>query len=81
MSLPESNIDWVDHLEIDGVNVPLRNKMPASYESMDESLMDSPLDQTLPTSFTSGLNQSVGMKPQEPNIDLELDVKVLRWNL
>ncbi|CAH0548963.1 unnamed protein product [Brassicogethes aeneus] len=85
ISLPETHLDWTDHIDIDGVSVPLRKKLPASYESVDESYMDSiSLDQPIASSFAqTNLNQSGGVggtsvaqKPQEPNIDLELDVKV-----
>lgn len=36
LSLPESQIDWVDQImDIDGEKVSLRKKFPASYESVE----------------------------------------------
>lgn len=35
ISLPEAQLDWVDHLDIDGEKVTLRKKLPASYESVE----------------------------------------------
>uniref|UniRef100_A0A6P7G1L5 Transmembrane protein KIAA1109 homolog isoform X3 n=1 Tax=Diabrotica virgifera virgifera TaxID=50390 RepID=A0A6P7G1L5_DIAVI len=81
LSLPETQLeDWVDQINIDGQKVTLRKKLPASYESVDGSILsDSFSDQALgSTPFQSGnMNtSSITQKAQEPNIDLELDVKV-----
>lgn len=83
MSLPERVEDWVEQMDIDGEKVPLRRKIGSRYDSVEGSTVDFfGLDQTLPTSpsqnASTNLNQSssVGQKSQEPNIDLELDVKV-----
>ncbi|KAF5303327.1 hypothetical protein FQA39_LY10066 [Lamprigera yunnana] len=79
ISLPESQLDWVDHLTVDGERVELRRKLPPSYESDEgsvllESIHGSPSN-SLPN--TSSISQSgATQKSQEPNIDLELDVKV-----
>lgn len=36
LSLPESQMDWVDQImDIDGEKVSLRKKFPASYESVE----------------------------------------------
>lgn len=35
ISLPETQLDWVDQLDIDGETVTLRKKKPASYESVE----------------------------------------------
>lgn len=35
ISLPETQLDWVDQLDIDGEKVILRKKLPASYESVE----------------------------------------------
>ncbi|KAH1010974.1 hypothetical protein HUJ04_000423 [Dendroctonus ponderosae] len=81
ISLPEAQLDWVDHLDIDGEKVTLRKKFPASYESV-EGLMDNfDIDQALTSSpfhsASSNFPPSTGpQKCQEPNVDLELDVKV-----
>ncbi|XP_066144647.1 bridge-like lipid transfer protein family member 1 isoform X4 [Euwallacea fornicatus] len=84
ISLPETQLDWVDHLDIDGEKVTLRKKMPASYECVEGAmLMDAfDVDQALTSSPVQAINsqnvsQSTGpQKCQEPNVDLELDVKV-----
>lgn len=75
LSLPESQINWVDQLEIDNEKVQLRKKIP-STDSTDEILdslnIESPINQKPPTTLPT----STPVKSQEPNIDLELDVKV-----
>jgi hypothetical protein len=84
ISLPEAQIDWSEYLDIDGEKIMLRKKLPASCESVEEgsTLMDNySTDQGLNASpfqsATSSVPQSSGpQKAQEPNIDLELDVKV-----
>lgn len=81
MSLPETQLDWVDQLDIDGEKVMLRKKLPASYESVESPmLMDNyEIDQVLTSSPVQAINMphSAGpQKCQEPNVDLELDVKV-----
>ncbi|KAK5638052.1 hypothetical protein RI129_012347 [Pyrocoelia pectoralis] len=63
INIPESQLDWVDHLTVDGEKVELRKKLPPSYES----------DEVSANVSQPGMTQ----KSQEPNIDLELDVKVL----
>ncbi|KAG5893448.1 hypothetical protein JTB14_012167 [Gonioctena quinquepunctata] len=80
LSLPETQFgDWVDQMDIEGEKVTLRKKLPASYESVEGSiLLDSfSMDQPLGSYQGSASNTSQSMaQPQEPNIDLELDVKV-----
>ncbi|XP_050315619.1 transmembrane protein KIAA1109 isoform X2 [Anthonomus grandis grandis] len=83
ISLPETELNWVDQLDIDGEKVTLRKKLPASYEFGEGSLlMDNfNLDQVLTSSpvQTASANVSQTTGPQkctEPNVDLELDVKV-----
>ncbi|CAG9772767.1 unnamed protein product [Ceutorhynchus assimilis] len=84
ISLPETQLDWVDQLDIDGEKVTLRKKLPASYESVEGSLLldDFDIDQALnssPIQLTNNANLSQSSGPQkcpEPNVDLELDVKV-----
>lgn len=40
LSLPESQMDWVDQImDIDGEKVSLRKKFPASYESVEGYVM------------------------------------------
>ncbi|KAK9751645.1 hypothetical protein QE152_g4782 [Popillia japonica] len=85
LSLPESNLVWPEHISIDGQNIELRKKLPASYEFGEggDSFMESfAKDQFLSSNSTHptgpNISQSAtSQKPQEPNIDLELDVKVL----
>ncbi|XP_060534290.1 bridge-like lipid transfer protein family member 1 [Cylas formicarius] len=84
ISLPETHLgDWVDQLDIDGEKVTLRKKLPASYESVEGSLILDSLDMDqgfVPSPLQSNagnLSQStMTQKCQEPNVDLELDVKV-----
>lgn len=81
MSLPERELDWPDTIEIEGEQVELRKKhrdmsVTSSYDSMEGNapLLDSfGREQTSTTSSP----HIVPQKPQEPNIDFELDVKVL----
>lgn len=35
LSLPETQLDWADHLTIDGEKVELRKKIPVSYDSIE----------------------------------------------
>lgn len=69
LSLPydsESPIDWVDHLDIDGETVTLRR--PHADDRNPYSTAGT---------FKSGAGAGgASAKPQEPNVDLELDVKV-----
>ncbi|XP_017781272.1 PREDICTED: uncharacterized protein KIAA1109 isoform X3 [Nicrophorus vespilloides] len=83
LSLPDS-ADWPGshHIDIDGEQVPLRKK-PSSYEFCEgANLMDSfardQLHSSNPYQSTGSNTQTGNMqqKSQEPNIDLELDVKV-----
>ncbi|XP_045469148.1 transmembrane protein KIAA1109 isoform X3 [Harmonia axyridis] len=68
LSIAGSQIDWVDQLDIDGEKVQLRKKMPNE---------NNPFDTTHPYSSSNfSSNSGVSQKPQEPNVDLELDVKV-----
>ncbi|KAK4878280.1 hypothetical protein RN001_010786 [Aquatica leii] len=79
LSLPESQLDWVDHLTVDGEKVELRKKLPPSYESDEGSVLLDSIHGSPSNSMpnTSNITQSgMSQKPQEPNIDLELDVKV-----
>ncbi|KAJ8916684.1 hypothetical protein NQ315_000329 [Exocentrus adspersus] len=79
LSLPETQLDWVDQLDIDGDRVTLRKKLPASYESVEGSLLlDSFTKEQQPSTPYQATNSqsTLNQKPQEPNIDLELDVKV-----
>ncbi|KAJ8956249.1 hypothetical protein NQ318_014981 [Aromia moschata] len=84
LSLPDTQLgDWVDQLDVDGETVTLRKKFPASYESvegsvlMDSFSMEQPLTSSPYHTTNSSISQStISQKPQEPNIDLELDVKV-----
>lgn len=96
LSLPEDELQWVDHINIDGERVEIRKKIPM-YGSL---LADDTIDSSVPlldsfskeqqasttvyggnytTGNTSSTQQPIQMtyKPQEPNIDFELDVKVL----
>ncbi|KAJ8982559.1 hypothetical protein NQ317_005030 [Molorchus minor] len=82
LSLPETQLgDWVDQLDIDGEKVTLRKKFPASIESVegliDAFSMEQPHTSSPYQTTNSSVSQStISQKPQEPNIDLELDVKV-----
>ncbi|XP_051162533.1 transmembrane protein KIAA1109 homolog isoform X5 [Leptopilina boulardi] len=81
LSLPEGELNWPDTIEIEGEQVELRKKhrdmsVTSSYDSMEGNapLLDSfGKEQTSTTSSP----HIVPQKPQEPNIDFELDVKVL----
>ena len=80
MSLPEGELEWPDTIDIEGEQVELRKKhrdtsCTSSYDSMEGNapLLDSyGREQTSTTSSPHMIFQ----KPQEPNIDFELDVKV-----
>nr|XP_022901618.1 uncharacterized protein KIAA1109 isoform X2 [Onthophagus taurus] len=78
LSLPEANFEWAEHLNIDGQNVDLRKKLP--YEFGGDSYEETPPKEQVigNTTFSSqaGTGPNLFQKPQEPNIDLELDVKV-----
>ncbi|XP_025833255.1 uncharacterized protein KIAA1109-like, partial [Agrilus planipennis] len=80
LSLPEGNLDWVSHLNVDGEKVELRKKLPTSHEFDEGSSFIGSFtrDQHSTSNITQGgLSQtSTSQKQQEPNIDLELDVKV-----
>ncbi|XP_069702783.1 bridge-like lipid transfer protein family member 1 isoform X3 [Periplaneta americana] len=82
LSLPEGDLEWTggDHIDISGDKVELRRKSPYSpsnYDHVESSvpLLDpcqkEPGGGTSPASYTAAFQ-----KPQEPNIDFELDVKV-----
>ncbi|XP_012263790.2 transmembrane protein KIAA1109 homolog isoform X5 [Athalia rosae] len=81
LSLPEGDLEWPESIEIEGEQVELRKKhrdtsCASSYDSMEGSapLLDSYVrEQISSTSSPHVMSQ----KPQEPNIDFELDVKVL----
>ncbi|XP_057320080.1 bridge-like lipid transfer protein family member 1 isoform X4 [Microplitis mediator] len=81
LSLPEGDLEWPETLDIEGEQVELRKKhrdmsCTSSYDSMEGNapLLDSfGREQTSMTSSPHIAPQ----KPQEPNIDFELDVKVL----
>ncbi|XP_015586515.1 uncharacterized protein KIAA1109 isoform X3 [Cephus cinctus] len=81
LSLPEGDLEWPDTIDIEGEQVELRKKhrdtsCASSYDSMEGNvpLLDSYAREQ--TSTTSSPHIAV-QKPQEPNIDFELDVKVL----
>lgn len=80
ISLPESQLDWGEYLDIDGEKIMLRKKLPASCESVEdksngvENLASEP---GVNSSSYPATVSSTAQKAQEPNIDLELDVKVL----
>ncbi|XP_043271443.1 transmembrane protein KIAA1109 isoform X4 [Venturia canescens] len=80
LSLPEGDLEWPNTIEIEGEQVELRKKhrdtsCTSSYDSMEGSapLLDSYGREQ--TSTTSSPHMAF-QKPQEPNIDFELDVKV-----
>ncbi|KAK2588447.1 hypothetical protein KPH14_004440 [Odynerus spinipes] len=81
LSLPEGDLEWPETIEIEGERVELRKKSrdascTSSYDSMEGNapLLDSfGKEQTSSTSSPYITPQ----KTQEPNIDFELDVKVL----
>ncbi|KAK9874269.1 hypothetical protein WA026_002622 [Henosepilachna vigintioctopunctata] len=68
LSITGSQMDWVDQLDIDGEKVQLRKRM--SHENQPF------VDSSNPYSSSNLSNSSISQKPQEPNVDLELDVKV-----
>lgn len=74
ISLPESQLDWGEYLDIDGEKIMLRKKLPASYESVEDKPENLASE---PGLNTSSYPSTMSQKAQEPNIDLELDVKVL----
>lgn len=63
-----SQIDWVDQLDIDGEKVQMRKKSPHEAHAFD------PINPYSSSTFSNA--SGVSQKPQEPNVDLELDVKV-----
>ncbi|XP_029046657.1 transmembrane protein KIAA1109 homolog isoform X1 [Osmia bicornis bicornis] len=81
LSLPEGELEWPETIEIEGERVELRKKTrdiscTSSYDSMEGNapLLDSfGKEQSSSTSSPYITPQ----KAQEPNIDFELDVKVL----
>ncbi|KAG7214078.1 hypothetical protein KM043_001440 [Ampulex compressa] len=81
LSLPEGDLEWPESIEIEGERVELRKKnrdtsCTSSYDSMEGNapLLDSfGKEQSSSTSSPYITPQ----KTQEPNIDFELDVKVL----
>ncbi|KAL0113128.1 hypothetical protein PUN28_012379 [Cardiocondyla obscurior] len=81
LSLPEGELEWPETIEIEGERVELRKKnrdisCTSSYDSMEGNapLLDSfGKEQASSTSSPFMTSQ----KTQEPNIDFELDVKVL----
>ncbi|EZA51340.1 hypothetical protein X777_10025 [Ooceraea biroi] len=81
LSLPEGELEWPETIEIEGERVELRKKnrdvsCTSSYDSMEGNapLLDSfSKEQASSTSSPYITSQ----KTQEPNIDFELDVKVL----
>ncbi|XP_043249927.1 transmembrane protein KIAA1109 isoform X1 [Colletes gigas] len=81
LSLPEGELEWPETIEIEGERVELRKKnrdisCTSSYDSMEGNapLLDSfGKEQSSSTSSPYVTPQ----KTQEPNIDFELDVKVL----
>ncbi|XP_050452726.1 transmembrane protein KIAA1109 isoform X1 [Cataglyphis hispanica] len=81
LSLPEGELEWPETIEIEGERVELRKKnrdtsCTSSYDSMEGNapLLDSfGKEQASSTSSPYIASQ----KTQEPNIDFELDVKVL----
>nr|XP_012134687.1 PREDICTED: uncharacterized protein KIAA1109 isoform X12 [Megachile rotundata] len=81
LSLPEGELEWPETIEIEGERVELRKKnrdvsCTSSYDSMEGNapLLDSfGKEQSSSTSSPYITPQ----KAQEPNIDFELDVKVL----
>lgn len=80
MSLPESQLDWGEYLDIDGEKIMLRKKLPASCESVDDKsngIEDFASNQGGNSSgYQAATMSGTAQKAQEPNIDLELDVKV-----
>ena len=86
LSLPETNLDWSDHIIIDGERVDLKKKIPVMYSLSDgtpgtDTFIKDPLltphsIQKSNPSTSTPQQQPINQKAQEPNIDLELDVKV-----
>ncbi|XP_046477858.1 bridge-like lipid transfer protein family member 1 isoform X1 [Neodiprion pinetum] len=81
LSLPEGNLEWPDSIDIEGEQVELRKKhrdtsCASSYDSMEGSapLLDSYVREQMSSTSSPHI---ISQKPQEPNIDFELDVKVL----
>nr|XP_033335326.1 transmembrane protein KIAA1109 homolog isoform X11 [Megalopta genalis] len=81
LSLPEGELDWPQTIEIEGERVELRKKSrdiscTSSYDSMEGNapLLDSFAKEQ---SSSTSSPYITAQKPQDPNIDFELDVKVL----
>ncbi|KAJ8666820.1 hypothetical protein QAD02_008482 [Eretmocerus hayati] len=81
LSLPGGSLDWPDTIDIDGQRVELRKKhkdmsITSSYDSMEGNI---PLLDTQGKEPASSASSPyfIPQKTQEPNIDFELDVKVL----
>lgn len=81
LSLPEGDLEWPETLDIEGEQVELRKKhrdmsCTSSYDSMEGNapLLDSYGREQASTTCSPHV---APQKPQEPNIDFELDVKVL----
>ncbi|XP_031778307.1 transmembrane protein KIAA1109 isoform X11 [Nasonia vitripennis] len=81
LSLPEGSLDWPDTIEIEGEQVQLRkkNKDISSTSSYDSTEGNNPLIDAFGRDHVSTTSSPyiIAQKPQEPNIDFELDVKVL----
>nr|XP_031841602.1 transmembrane protein KIAA1109 isoform X3 [Nomia melanderi] len=81
LSLPEGELDWPQTIDIEGERVELRKKSrdiscTSSYDSMEGNV---PLLDSLTKEQSSSTSSPyiTPQKPQDPNIDFELDVKVL----
>ncbi|KAH0953833.1 hypothetical protein HN011_011903 [Eciton burchellii] len=81
LSLPEGDLEWPETIEIEGERVELRKKnrdasCTSSYDSMEGNapLLDSFGKEQASSSSSPYITVQ---KTQEPNIDFELDVKVL----
>ncbi|XP_020299521.1 uncharacterized protein KIAA1109 isoform X8 [Pseudomyrmex gracilis] len=81
LSLPEGELEWPETIEIEGERVELRKKtkdtsVTSSYDSMEGNapLLDSFGKEQLSSTSSP---YTTSQKTQEPNIDFELDVKVL----
>lgn len=80
ISLPESQLDWSEYLDIDGEKIMLRKKLPASCESVEvktNGVENLTSDHGVNSNTHQATMSGTTPKAQEPNIDLELDVKVL----